>query len=71
MNANQQQSGDYEVHDENCHYGKLVNTPLELGNYSSCAPAVHKAIELYGSEAQQKRGRINGCYYCCKPCHTS
>lgn len=70
MNSNQQKNGDYEVHTEVCSYGKLVQSPLELGNFLSCGPAVQLANELYGSEAQRLQGRINGCFFCCNACHT-
>lgn len=70
MNAHQQSSGDYEVHNENCSFGKLVKDKLELGNYLQCQPAVERAIALYCNEVQQKEGQINGCYYCCNPCNT-
>jgi hypothetical protein len=70
MNANQQTNGDYEVHDNLCSYGKQVIDPVELGDYASCQPAVQKAERLYGRAARQNDGQVNGCYYCCRPCHT-
>lgn len=70
MNAHQQANGDYEVHDNTCAYGRLVQKPIELGDYQSCQPAVKKAAEQYGNDAKQKGGQVNGCYYCCNPCHT-
>ena len=71
MNANAQSNGDYEVHNDICSYGKLVQRPLELGDHVSCYSAVQLAIVRYGSAAQAHRGQINGCYYCSNPCHTS
>jgi len=71
MNSNQQQNGDYEVHQDGCAHGAHPNNQLSLGYHSNCRDAVALAIQRYGNEATQKNGRINGCYYCSNPCHTS
>ena len=70
MNAHQQQNGDFEVHDAKCQYGELVVRAVELGDYQNCQPAVQKAEAMYGVQARQKGGQVNGCYYCCNSCHT-
>lgn len=61
VNQNQQSNGDHEVHVEGCSYMPLYKT--YLGEYSSCQPAVAKAKLTYS--------RANGCYWCCRACHTS
>jgi hypothetical protein len=56
--------GDHEVHEEGCPHMPSLNNRVFLGDYSSCTPAVAET---------KRRGysRANGCYWCCRPCHTS
>ena len=61
VNNNAQPNGDHEVHVWGCNYFPSNNT--YLGDYDSCAPAVAKASQTYS--------RANGCYWCCRACHTS
>lgn len=56
--------GDYEVHTKDCHKLPVVANRKELGEFSSCAPAVTEAKRLGYTPT-------NGCIHCCKPCHTS
>ncbi|WP_243300353.1 hypothetical protein [Bacillus litorisediminis] len=56
-------NGDHEVHAEGC-----VNPPTEenrdyLGSFSNCEEAVKKA--------KQKYDKVDGCFHCCKECHTT
>jgi len=60
VNDNAQPNGDHEVHVSGCAY--FPSNPTYLGEFSSCAPAV--------TEAKKKWSQSNGCYYCCRPCHT-
>jgi len=62
VNKNAQSNGDHEVHKEGCSYMPLVGNKLNLGSHTGCSSAVKKAKETYS--------KSNGCYYCCKPCHT-
>ncbi len=72
LNKNQQEdSGDYEVHIQSCSHGAHPSNQIYLGYYNNCADAVNKAIRLYGHEVKKYHGRINGCFFCCRPCHTS
>lgn len=61
VNQNAQANGDHEVHVDGCTYMPTYKT--YLGEYSTCAPAVSKAKLTYP--------RANGCYWCCRACHTS
>lgn len=69
LNNTVQANGDYEVHNTTtpCSYVRLIQSKTELGYHSSCHGAVASAKQKYPSRAKT----INGCYYCCNPCHTS
>ena len=66
LNDNQQSNGDYEVHAEGCSFMPLLANRTYLGLFSNCKDAVAEAKRKYPF-----RYRINGCYYCCSPCHTT
>lgn len=56
--------GDYEVHKEGCNHMPDVLNRERLGLFSNCAQAVAKAkIDGYRT--------ADGCYWCCRECHTS
>lgn len=61
VNNKAQSNGDHEVHESECRYLPLDKT--YLGMYSSCKEAV--------DEAKKTHSQSNGCYTCCKACHTS
>lgn len=65
INNNIQDNGDYEVHKEGCSHFPTENYTY-LGDYYNCASAVSEA-----KRRSPNRSRINGCYYCSNPCHTS
>lgn len=67
LNKNQQSNGDHEVHNktDGCHYMPLSQNQIDLGYHASCKEAVAHAKNMYPS------ARINGCYHCCRECHTS
>ena len=67
LNKNRQQNGDYEVHVQGCAYGALPENQIQLGEFANCAGAVTRAKQQYPDVANH----INGCYFCCQPCHTS
>lgn len=58
-------SGDHEVHDlsAGCQYLPTPAHRRALGWHENCGQAV-EAAKLYYSD-------VNGCYYCCRVCHTS
>ena len=64
VNKNAQSNGDHEVHDvtANCKYLPNQINRINLGDFNSCHGAV--------TEAKKRGYRANGCYYCCRPCHT-
>lgn len=67
INKNSQQNGDHEVHEKDAGCQHLPNheNQIDLGFHLSCQSAVTDAKSRWPSN------RINGCYYCCRPCHTS
>lgn len=67
INQNQQNNGDHEVHEKgsNCQYMPNIENQIDLGWHNSCHGAVSEAKKKWSNH------RINGCYYCCRPCHTS
>lgn len=62
VNKNAQSNGDHEVHVSGCSYMPGTDNRIYLGDYTSCVPAV--------AAAKQHYRQVNGCYYCCRPCHT-
>lgn len=56
--------GDHEVHIETCTRLPLVTNREHLGNFNHCRDAVSKAKE-------KGYKPVNGCYWCCRECHTS
>jgi hypothetical protein len=67
INQNQQANGDHEVHDTTtgCAYLPAAANQIALGWHATCHGAVQAA------RAQWPGRRINGCYWCANPCHTS
>jgi len=63
VNKNAQSNGDHEVHRKGCVFMPLPENRIYLGDFASCSPAVREAKKYYD--------RVNGCYFCSKPCHTS
>lgn len=67
INSQRQQNGDYEVHNATtgCSFMPQPQNQVELGYHADCGSAVAAA------KAANPNLRINGCYYCCRACHTS
>ena len=63
VNTQAQANGDHEVHKEDCRWLPSGSNKEYLGEYASC----HGAI----TEAKRRHYKANGCYYCCRECHTS
>lgn len=59
-------SGEYEVHRDGCPHPPSYQNRIPLGSYATCHPAVAEAKRRWPNAAH----KINGCYYCCRPCHT-
>jgi hypothetical protein len=66
INKNAQSNGDNEVHNttDGCSYMPDTENQIALGTHTSCHGAVAHA------KSKWPDNRINGCYYCCNPCHT-
>lgn len=63
VNKNKQINGDHEVHTESCSFLPISEHRIYLGGFSNCKDAVNEAKKHYA--------KSNGCYYCCRECHTS
>jgi len=63
VNMNQQSNGDHEVHKLGCSYMPNPDNLMYLGEFISCELAIREARIYYS--------KVNGCYYCSNPCHTS
>jgi hypothetical protein len=61
VNKKAQANGDHEVH-TNCNYLPDAQNQLYLGEFSNCHDAVREAKKHYH--------QVNGCFFCCNPCHT-
>lgn len=62
VNRNSQPTGEHEVHKDGCQYMPEPSNRTYLGLFGSCAPAVNEARKHYSS--------VDGCYFCCRDCHT-
>ena len=60
VNDNAQVTGEREVHREDCSF--LPGDRTYLGEFSNCEEALEKAGEYYN--------KVDGCYFCCRECHT-
>ncbi len=63
VNKNAQSNGDHEVHTQNCSYLPIMENRIYLGEFTNCKDAVKEAKKYYT--------QTNGCFFCCKDCHTS
>ena len=62
VNRQAQANGDHEVHHEDCSFLPSLSNRKNLGSHYSCHGAVKEAKKTYP--------KANGCYYCCRECHT-
>lgn len=60
VNKNTQANGDNEVHVRTCSY--FPTNYIDLGEHANCQSAVREARKHYR--------QVNGCFYCCRECHT-
>ena len=63
VNDNAQVNGDHEVHQKSCSWLELAPSKTYLGYYTNCMDAIAKAKTIYN--------QVDGCVYCCNPCHKS
>ena len=57
-----QANGDHEVHTADCTYMPPPENTTRVGSFENCREAVQQAKTTYP--------KANGCYYCCRPCHS-
>ncbi len=57
-----QPNGDHEVHTSSCSFLPGETNRTNLGDFTSCSPAVTAARRFYT--------QCNGCYHCSRACHT-
>ncbi len=67
VNKNAQANGDHEVHNVTlgCKFMPDLTNQLDAGIHATCSGAV---AEL---KRNNPNAKINGCFYCCRACHTS
>ena len=61
VNKNAQDAGEHEVHTEDCKHLPSTNNREYLGYFNNCQDAIKEAEKHYDN--------VDGCKYCCKPCH--
>ncbi len=62
VNRNAQGNGDHEVHKDGCSHMPKPENRIYLGRFDNCRGAVR--------EAKKRYQKSNGCYFCCRECHT-
>ena len=62
VNKQAQTTGEHEVHSETCSYLPSLTNRQYLGYFSDCYAALKEAKKYYSN--------VDGCYYCCRECHT-
>ena len=62
VNDNAQNSGEHEVHTQDCPFLPLIVSKTDLGMHQSCLGAVIAAKIHYRN--------VDGCATCCPDCHT-
>lgn len=55
------EKGKHEVHKKLCEHKPPPESLIELGDFQICSDAILKARTIYPE--------VNGCYFCCFPCH--
>ncbi|MEZ7196874.1 hypothetical protein [Pseudodesulfovibrio karagichevae] len=62
VNKKAQPTGEHEVHTSLCSNKPLPENSIYLGEFPTCHGAIAKAREYYEE--------VDGCYFCCRECHT-
>lgn len=62
VNDDAQPTGEHEVHRQGCSYMPGERNKQHVGYFDSCQPALVAAAAHYPN--------VDGCYFCCRPCHT-
>lgn len=61
VNKNAQSTGEHEVHTSSCYYLPSESNRIYLGSFDNCSDAVREAKKYFSN--------VDGCRYCCSPCH--
>ncbi len=62
VDKTENKNGKHEVHKTSCNFLPDVENRTSLGIFENCNEAIGKAKEFYDN--------VDGCFYCCKKCHT-
>lgn len=62
VNPTAQSTGEHEVHEGGCYWLAKVYYPVLLGSFANC----HEAF----AAARSRGYKADGCYYCCRECHS-
>ena len=62
VNMNPQDTGEHEVHKEDCSHLPAIYNRKHLGKFSACEDAVEEARKHYSN--------VDGCEHCVPKCHT-
>lgn len=62
VNKIAQPTGEHEVHVSSCSHLPSEENKKYLGYFNNYAEAVREAKKYYPN--------VDGCYYCCRQCHT-
>lgn len=62
-NNAQPDSGDHEVHTQNCYWLSIAKSKQYLGYFLNCHEAIAEARKYYDD--------VDGCAYCTPACHKS
>lgn len=56
--------GNHEVHTKECSYFPNIENATYIGYEKSCSDAIDRAKQEHPFKS------FDGCYFCCRPCHT-
>ncbi len=62
VNDKAQPTGEHEVHKEGCSYMPGDRNRQPVGSHDNCQAALIAAQAFYSA--------VDGCFYCCRACHT-
>jgi len=61
VNRNPQEGGEHEVHTTDCDHLPEPENRIDLGYHDDCEGAIQAAKKYFT--------HVDGCFYCCEPCH--
>lgn len=62
LNKIAQPTGEHEIHTSTCAFLPSAENRIYLGLFDNCATAIREASKYYS--------KVDGCYFCCRSCHT-